>query len=70
MKPRGPATARPGSPRELTVRLRLEVREGQRCWQGDVLGSSGPKLHFDSLPDLIGWLARLQWQTSGAPGVR
>ena len=54
----------------LTIRLRLDGYGGQRRWQVGVEGDADARQHIESLPDLIAWLARLQWQTCGASGVK
>ena len=55
---------------QLTIRLRLDVHGVHRRWQVGVEGDADARQHIESLPDLIAWLARLQWQTCGASGVK
>ena len=70
---RSPQTARARAARDRALRLRLRLAgEGDaRHWQADLLGAppGGPR-HFASLPDLIRWLAELEWQTTATPGLR
>ena len=68
-----PLATDPGDAHEevhLTIRLRLDAHDGQRRWQVGVEGDAVARQHFESLPDLIAWLARLQWQTCGVSGVK
>lgn len=55
----------------LRLDLHLAVQGEQRHWQADLLGAppDGPR-HFSTLPDLIRWLAQLEWQTSATPGLK
>ncbi|MBK9359697.1 MAG: hypothetical protein IPM99_00580 [Rubrivivax sp.] len=55
----------------LRLHLRLAGEGQQRRWQAELLGAppGGPR-HFASLPDLIRWLAQLEWQTASTPGLK
>jgi len=62
---------RPDGEPALRLRLRREGQGDQCRWQADLLGApSHASQHFDSLPELIAWLARLEWQSSVTRGLR
>ena len=65
----------PDTPQELSLEIRFRLtlrRDGpQPAWQADLSGAaSAPPMHFDSLPDLIRYLARLELQPVPPSGIR
>lgn len=70
MKPPAPDLGDTFAQAHLTIRLDLVVQGDQQHWQGRVEGGADARRCFESLPELIAWLARLQWWTSAGPGVR
>ena len=64
---------KPRAERKTALRLHLRLAgEGhQRRWQAELLGAPpGAPRHFASLPDLIRWLAQLEWQTTTPTGLK
>lgn len=56
---------------ELHVALTLQPDGLQPVWQADLLGEAfEPAIHFDSLPALIGYLARLDRHGPPSRGLR
>ena len=56
---------------ELRFELRLRSNGPQPTWQADLTGpASTAPMHFDSLPDLIRYLARLELQPVPPSGIR
>jgi hypothetical protein len=56
---------------ELRVALTLRPDGLRPAWQAELLGPlSGDRMHFDSLPALIRYLARLDPHLPSSPGIR
>jgi hypothetical protein len=56
---------------ELHVALTLQPDGLRPAWQADLLGpADGDRLHFDSLPALIRYLARLDPHLPAPRGIR
>jgi len=65
----------PASPEALhfALRVALTLRSDglQPAWQADLVGPTpGERLHFDSLPALIRYLARLETHLPPLRGIR